>query len=158
MFAIGLTILPCAWLTDIPMAQAIFAMAGRFFATYAMNTGFQFSVEVDSQEHPVRGDNSFHRSYPPLWGARAWLWSTWCRWSAKLRPLSLSTQWVTSAPTDLLILAMLPYQSSLSEKAPWIIISLIAFVASVPGKQLTDQALQLTAFTQQLVIKAKKKS
>ena len=46
MFAIGLTILPCAWLTDIPMAQAIFAMAGRFFATYAMNTGFQFSVEV----------------------------------------------------------------------------------------------------------------
>ena len=46
MFAIGLTILPCAWLTDIPTAQAIFAMAGRFFATYAMNTGFQFSVEV----------------------------------------------------------------------------------------------------------------
>ena len=46
MFAVGLTILPCAWLTDIPMAQAIFAMAGRFFATYAMNTGFQFSVEV----------------------------------------------------------------------------------------------------------------
>merc|ERR1712037_675416 len=29
-----------------PMPQAIFAMAGRFFATYAMNTGFQFSVEV----------------------------------------------------------------------------------------------------------------
>ena len=66
MFAVGLTILPCAWLTDIPMAQAIFAMAGRFFATYAMNTGFQFSVEVDSHEHPVRGDNSFFRSYPPL--------------------------------------------------------------------------------------------
>ena len=66
MFAIGLTILPCAWLTDIPMAQAIFAMAGRFFATYAMNTGFQFSVEVDSQEHPAIGDISFLRSYPPL--------------------------------------------------------------------------------------------
>ena len=65
MFAIGLTILPCAWLTDIPMAQAIFAMAGRFFATYAMNTGFQFSVEVDSQEHLVRGNNFFLRSYPP---------------------------------------------------------------------------------------------
>ena len=46
MFAVGLTILPCAWLTDQPMPQAIFAMAGRFFATYAMNTGFQFSVEV----------------------------------------------------------------------------------------------------------------
>ena len=55
MLAVGLTILPCAWLTDQPMPQAIFAMAGRFFATYAMNTGFQFSVEVDSQEHPVRG-------------------------------------------------------------------------------------------------------
>ena len=46
MLAVGLTILPCAWLTDQPMAQAIFAMAGRFFATYAMNTGFQFGVEV----------------------------------------------------------------------------------------------------------------
>ena len=46
MLAVGLTILPCAWLTDQPMPQAIFAMAGRFFATYAMNTGFQFSVEV----------------------------------------------------------------------------------------------------------------
>ena len=46
MLAVGLTILPCAWLTDHPMPQAIFAMAGRFFATYAMNTGFQFSVEV----------------------------------------------------------------------------------------------------------------
>ena len=46
MLAVGLTILPCAWLTDQPMPQAVFAMAGRFFATYAMNTGFQFSVEV----------------------------------------------------------------------------------------------------------------
>ena len=46
MLAVGLTILPCAWLTDQPMSQAIFALAGRFFATYAMNTGFQFSVEV----------------------------------------------------------------------------------------------------------------
>ena len=46
MLAVGLTILPCAWLTAQPMPQAIFAMAGRFFATYAMNTGFQFSVEV----------------------------------------------------------------------------------------------------------------
>ena len=73
---------------------------------------------------------------------------------------------------------MLPFQSSLSEKAPWIIISLIAFVASVPGKRLTKHyrehififipdihtalkfsfhGLQLTAFTQQLVIEAMRK-
>ena len=46
MLAVGLTILPCAWLTNQPMPQAILAMAGRFFATFAMNVGLQFSVEV----------------------------------------------------------------------------------------------------------------
>ena len=33
-------------LQEFPAPQAFFAMFGRFFATYAMNTGFQFSVEV----------------------------------------------------------------------------------------------------------------
>ena len=28
--------------------QTILAMVGRFFGTYAMNTGFQFTVEVGS--------------------------------------------------------------------------------------------------------------
>ena len=62
MFAVGLTILPCAWLTDQPMPQAIFAMAGRFFATYAMNTGFQFSVEV-IRTKPIR-ENTFSQVLP----------------------------------------------------------------------------------------------
>jgi len=42
----GLAILPCAWLTASLVPQAILAMLGRFFATYAMNTGFQFTVEM----------------------------------------------------------------------------------------------------------------
>jgi len=47
LFALGITILPCAWLTDHWEAQAVFAMIARFWATYAMNTGMQFSVEVN---------------------------------------------------------------------------------------------------------------
>lgn len=46
LFACGITILPCAWLADHWEAQAVFAMTARFWATYAMNTGMQFSVEV----------------------------------------------------------------------------------------------------------------
>jgi len=106
MFAIGLTILPCAWLTDIPMAQAIFAMAGRFFATYAMNTGFQFSVEV--LPTTLRGQGM-----------------------AVVHLMSMVSQ--VASP-------LIVYSSSLSEKAPWIIISLIAFVASVPGLFLPETA------------------
>jgi len=46
LFSCGVCILPCAWLTNHWIAQAVFAMAARFWATYAMNTGMQFSVEV----------------------------------------------------------------------------------------------------------------
>jgi len=46
LLASGLAILPCAWLTERPAVQAVLAMVARFFATYAMNTGFQFTVEV----------------------------------------------------------------------------------------------------------------
>merc|ERR1712203_1338462 len=91
MFAVGLTILPCAWLTDVPMAQAI-------FATYAMNTGFQFSVEV--LPTTLRGQGM-----------------------AVVHLMSMVSQ--VASP-------LIVYSSSLSEKAPWIIISLIAFVASIP--------------------------
>jgi len=42
----GIAILPCAWLTERLVAQAVLAMIARFFATYAMNTNFQFTVEV----------------------------------------------------------------------------------------------------------------
>jgi len=106
MFAVGLTILPCAWLTDIPMAQAIFAMAGRFFATYAMNTGFQFSVEV--LPTTLRGQGM-----------------------AVVHLMSMVSQ--VASP-------LIVYSSALSEKAPWIIISLIAFVASIPGLFLPETA------------------
>lgn len=106
MFAIGLTILPCAWLTDIPMAQAIFAMAGRFFATYAMNTGFQFSVEV--LPTTLRGQGM-----------------------AVVHLMSM---------VSLMASPFIVYSSALSEKAPWIIISLIAFVASIPGLFLPETA------------------
>jgi len=106
MFAVGLTILPCAWLTDIPMAQAIFAMAGRFFATYAMNTGFQFSVEV--LPTTLRGQGM-----------------------AVVHLMSM---------VSLMASPFIVYSSALSEKAPWIIISLIAFVASIPGLFLPETA------------------
>jgi len=42
----GLFMLLAIPFRDNMMAAAVFAMAGRFCATYAMNTGFQFTVEV----------------------------------------------------------------------------------------------------------------
>jgi len=106
MLAVGLTILPCAWLTDQPMPQAIFAMAGRFFATYAMNTGFQFSVEV--LPTTLRGQGM-----------------------AVVHLMSMVSQ--VASP-------LIVYSSKLSEKAPWIIISLIAIIASIPGLFLPETA------------------
>ena len=63
MLACGLTMLACAWLTGLSLrifcihlisqfldqwkAQAVMFMLGRFFATYSMNLGFQFTVEVE---------------------------------------------------------------------------------------------------------------
>ena len=60
MLACGLTMLACAWLTGLSLSmfciqlisqfldqsQAVMFMLGRFFATYSMNLGFQFTVEV----------------------------------------------------------------------------------------------------------------
>merc|ERR1712130_218202 len=106
MLAVGITILPCAWLTDQPMPQAIFAMAGRFFATYAMNTGFQFSVEV--LPTTLRGQGM-----------------------AVVHLMSMVSQ--VASP-------LIVYSSKLSEKAPWIIISLIAIIASIPGLFLPETA------------------
>ena len=67
--------LPCAWLAGMPTPQAVLSMAARsasaswmekeiqrlilvtfrFAATYAINTGFQFTVEVRTSKsfHPV---------------------------------------------------------------------------------------------------------
>jgi len=46
MIGCAATMLACAWLTDWWQAQAGLFMLGRVFATYAMNLGFQFTVEV----------------------------------------------------------------------------------------------------------------
>ena len=84
------------------------------------------------------GDLSKHQSERPClprcsqppWEGREWQWSTWCPWSAKWHRPSLSTRWAYSDTSHLW-----PWlsQSKLSEKAPWIIISLIAIIASIPG-------------------------
>jgi len=49
LFCCGVTMIVCAWLTDLWKAQAVMFMVGRFFATYAMNVGFQITVEVFSE-------------------------------------------------------------------------------------------------------------
>merc|ERR1719310_2663491 len=36
----------CAFVKEYHVAQILMFLTGRFFATYAMNVGFQFSVEV----------------------------------------------------------------------------------------------------------------
>merc|ERR1719491_457385 len=106
MLGVGLSILPCAWLMDFPVAQAVLAMVGRFFATYAMNTGFQFSVEV--LPTTLRGQGM-----------------------ALVHLMSMVSQ--IASP-------QIVYSSALSEKAPWLIIALIAFIAVVPGLFLPETA------------------
>merc|ERR1719184_742963 len=46
MIGCAATMLACAWLSDSWQVQAGMFMLGRVFATYAMNLGFQFTVEV----------------------------------------------------------------------------------------------------------------
>jgi len=46
MFSCGVTMIACVWLTGDVQAQAAMFMLGRVFATYCMNVGFQFTVEV----------------------------------------------------------------------------------------------------------------
>jgi len=60
LLACGLTMLACAWLSDNWQIQAAMFMLGRLFATYAMDVGFQFTVEVfiriaTSQVDPCAG-------------------------------------------------------------------------------------------------------
>merc|ERR1711874_575293 len=40
------TMLVCAFVKELRVLQIIVFMMGRFFATYAMNVGFQYTVEV----------------------------------------------------------------------------------------------------------------
>jgi len=52
----GIFMIPCAWLQSDWVAVAVMAMIGRFWATYAMNTGFQFTVECMPTQ--LRGQGS----------------------------------------------------------------------------------------------------
>jgi len=98
--------LPCAWLADLPTSQAVLSMAARFAATYAINTGFQFSVEV--------------------------------------LPTSLRSQGMAivhlTAMLSLVASPLIVYSESLSVAAPWIIISLLALLAALPGLWLPETA------------------
>ena len=114
----GIAILPCAWLTvsktkkykmikpvkhfnfqERLVAQAVLAMIARFFATYAMNTNFQFTVEVDTRQFPLESQNTVERKFDSRffllhWEGRGWLLSMWCQCSARWPPQSSSTRFV----------------------------------------------------------------
>jgi len=46
MFGCGVTMIACIWVAGNGQAQIVMFMLGRIFATYCMNVGFQFTVEV----------------------------------------------------------------------------------------------------------------
>ena len=91
------------------MAQAILAMSGRFFATYAMNTGFQFTVEMLPTQ--LRGQGMA-------------LFNVMSMFSSMASPLVVYS--VGQGRCDL-------PQAVISEKAPFILIAIICFVGAVPG-------------------------
>ena len=57
------------FLLDQWIAQTVMFMIGRLFATYAMNLGFQFTVEViNENDH-----NHYENNKPPAGFADRWL-------------------------------------------------------------------------------------
>ena len=46
LLACGVTMFICAFITEYRVAQVIMFLIGRFFATYAINVGFQITAEV----------------------------------------------------------------------------------------------------------------
>ena len=73
-------------------AQAVFAMTARFWATYAMNTGMQFSVEVNFGQQVFFFVIFLFRWCQLSYEVRVQLWWMWCPWCLRWLLLTLSTQ------------------------------------------------------------------
>ena len=144
LFACGASILPCAWLTSKMteksttslltifiknlyickghwVAQAVFAMAARFWATYAVNTGIQFTVEVMPTQ--LRGQGTALVNVMSMASTMA------------------SPYIVYSVNLQIHVIAKMRYfQSTLSEKVPFIIMGVIGIFSAIPGLFLPETA------------------
>jgi len=106
MLCCGVTMLACAWLSEDWKAQAALFMFGRVFATYAMNVGFQFTIEVMPTD--LRGQGT-----------------------ALMNVMSMVSQMASP---------YIVYSAVLSEKAPFLIISVASVLGSIPGLFLPETA------------------
>lgn len=107
-------------------------MVARFFATYAMNTGFQFTVEVENTQLSMKW-RRVQVLPTQLRGQGMALVNVMSMFSQMASPVFVYSVGVQSPPRRLLYSQTL--QSVVSEGAPFLLIALVCLLASIPGRK-----------------------
>ena len=110
---------------ELKTAQIILFLVGRFFSTYAINVGFQFTVEV--MPTCLRGQGNALVNVMSMVSQMA---SPYIVYSVKMILITIKTE--NNSAHD--------FQSVISEKAPFLIIGFLCLLGAIPGLFLPETA------------------